>query len=235
MLDISTSFSDVLRKAGVYPNGNNVNRLKKIIENNNLDTTLLEYNRKELCKKYTQINRKLMQIPIDKLFIVDSISATSVVKKRIIRENLIPYICYKCGNVGNWEGEKLVLILDHENGIPNDNRLENLRFVCPNCDSQSSTYKGRNVRWVKKVCKDCGNPIDRKNKKGYCRHCLYTNHKDLLAIQEGKRKLSKEEVIEIIENKENLSDVRLGNKYKVSNNTIKKVRQNKGYKGDTYK
>jgi len=36
------------------------------------------------------------------------------------------------------------LILDHINGVNNDNRLENLRFVCSNCDSQLDTYKSRN-------------------------------------------------------------------------------------------
>lgn len=40
-------------------------------------------------------------------------------------------------------GKPLVLILDHKNGVNNDNRLENLRFVCSNCDSQLETYKNR--------------------------------------------------------------------------------------------
>ena len=43
-----------------------------------------------------------------------------------------------------WCGKPMPLILDHINGINNDNRLENLRFVCSNCDSQLDTYKSRN-------------------------------------------------------------------------------------------
>jgi hypothetical protein len=43
-----------------------------------------------------------------------------------------------------WEGKALGLILDHENGDPSDHRLENLRFVCPNCESQLPTHGSRN-------------------------------------------------------------------------------------------
>jgi hypothetical protein len=42
------------------------------------------------------------------------------------------------------------MVLDHINGVPNDNRLENLRFLCPNCNSQTDTFAGRNVKRVKK-------------------------------------------------------------------------------------
>jgi hypothetical protein len=41
-------------------------------------------------------------------------------------------------------GKTMPLILDHVNGVNNDNRLENLRFLCSNCDSIQDTYKNRN-------------------------------------------------------------------------------------------
>ncbi len=46
----------------------------------------------------------------------------------------------------NWRGSKLSLILDHINGISNDNRLENLRFVCPNCNATLKTYCRGNTK-----------------------------------------------------------------------------------------
>ena len=64
-------------------------------------------------------------------------------KNRIIKEGLLEYKCDKCGNTGNWNGKPLSLQLDHINGIHNDNRLENLRFLCPNCHSQTDTFSKR--------------------------------------------------------------------------------------------
>ncbi|WP_395309875.1 HNH endonuclease [Mycobacterium sp. AMU20-3851] len=52
--------------------------------------------------------------------------------------------CAICGGTNNWQGHPLTLILDHIDGDPTDNRRENLRLVCPNCDSQLPTYKSRN-------------------------------------------------------------------------------------------
>ena len=65
-------------------------------------------------------------------------------KSRIIERSLIEYHCSCCGIGPVWNNKPMPLILDHINGINNDNRLENLRFVCSNCDSQLPTYKSKN-------------------------------------------------------------------------------------------
>ena len=52
-------------------------------------------------------------------------------------------VCACCGNAGRWQGQPLTLQLDHVNGRYNDNRLENLRWLCPNCHSQTETFAGR--------------------------------------------------------------------------------------------
>lgn len=66
------------------------------------------------------------------------------IRKRIIDDNLIEYKCQECGLKDSWNNKMLVLHLDHINGISNDHRLENLRWLCPNCHSQTDTYTGKN-------------------------------------------------------------------------------------------
>lgn len=80
------------------------------------------------------------------VFVADSTYARHHIKKRIIEDSKIPYCCAICSTGPEWMGKPMPLILDHINGINNDNRLENLRFVCSNCDSQLDTYKSRNIR-----------------------------------------------------------------------------------------
>lgn len=93
-------------------------------------------------KHYHQMRdrAKANRIPNDKVFIKDSLFARTHLKARVINEKLIPYHCTECSIVDTWNGKPIVLHLDHINGDSFDNRLENLRFLCPNCHSQTETY-----------------------------------------------------------------------------------------------
>ena len=86
---------------------------------------------------------KSIRLSDEDVFVENSTYARHHIKRRVIEQKMIPYECFKCGNTGEWLGEQLPLILDHKNGINDDNRLENLRFACSNCDSQLPTYKNR--------------------------------------------------------------------------------------------
>lgn len=79
----------------------------------------------------------------EEVFVVNSSYARHNLKRRILKNKMIPYECACCGIKDEWQGKPMPLILDHINGINNDNRLENLRFVCSNCDSQLPTYKNK--------------------------------------------------------------------------------------------
>lgn len=61
-------------------------------------------------------------------------------KRRLIQEGVLPNICANCNQPPVWNGQHLVLILDHINGNNKDNSLENLRLLCPNCNSQTKTF-----------------------------------------------------------------------------------------------
>ena len=90
--------------------------------------------------------KKHLTIPDDKVFCENATIARHHVKRKIIERKLLPYECDICGIGPEWRGEPMPLILDHINGTNNDNRIENLRFVCSNCDSQLPTYKSRNIK-----------------------------------------------------------------------------------------
>ena len=84
--------------------------------------------------------------PHEMLFKENSSSATIVARRRILNENLIPYVCAICSIPPVWNEKPMSLVLDHINGVDNDHRLENLRFICNNCDTQLPTFKGRNKK-----------------------------------------------------------------------------------------
>lgn len=65
-------------------------------------------------------------------------------KRYILSLEVMLYLCGLCGQGPEWNGKPLVLQIDHINGDRTDNRLENLRFLCPNCHSQTETFAGRN-------------------------------------------------------------------------------------------
>ena len=98
----------------------------------------------------------------------------SSLKKRLLNSNLLEYKCALCGNTGEWQGKPLTLQLDHINGENHDNRLENLRWVCPNCNSQLDTTNGKNIKNKHKVehkyfCSECGKPVSRGQTR--CKKC----------------------------------------------------------------
>jgi 5-methylcytosine-specific restriction endonuclease McrA len=75
---------------------------------------------------------------------VDKQIGRAIVKKWLLQER--EYRCQKCGNSGEWQGEPLALELEHINGDSLDNTRENLLILCPNCHSQTSTFRGRKIK-----------------------------------------------------------------------------------------
>jgi 5-methylcytosine-specific restriction endonuclease McrA len=144
----STSLTNLLRKVGLQPKGANRKTLNRIIEEYNLDLSKLIENRRV---QYLNINQRIQKelSYLDKdVFVENSKYARVHLKERILKKKIINYKCRKCGNEGKWEGEALSLQLEHKNGISNDNRLENLEFLCPNCHSQTQHYAGKNIKSV---------------------------------------------------------------------------------------
>ena len=76
----------------------------------------------------------------ENIFVENSTANQSVLRRWYERGHYTEYKCAICGLPPEWNGQPLVLTLDHINGKHRDDRLENLRWVCPNCDRQLPTY-----------------------------------------------------------------------------------------------
>jgi len=142
----SHSKSDILRVLGLRLSGGNYNTLSKYINKFNLDIEHL----KKTGNKELYLYRK---IKIEDILVINSTyNTTSHLKNRLYKEKLKERKCEICGQDENWNGKHISLILDHINGIRQDNRIENLRIVCPNCNATLDTHCGKNIKKkIKKI------------------------------------------------------------------------------------
>lgn len=172
---------------------------------------------------------------IEDAFVIGGNLSSFRLNKKIRKYNLKEYKCSIC-EISEWLGKELSLHLDHINGVNNDNRLENLRFICPNCHSQTDTYCGKNKRIIKeprekkprkerlikekqprKLRKnECGCGNLKKINSEKCSTCNKTSEKPSTRKVERP---SKEELLELLWSQSTLS---LGKVYGVSDVAIKK-------------
>ena len=136
----SNTIGDILKVFNLPNRGGNHHTLKRRLDEEKIDYSHIPLGlNANKCRTFD-----VTPIEYDELFRENSPHSRSTVKKYIIRDKLLPYKCDCCGFNGQWNGKELVLILDHINGINNDHRLSNLRFLCPNCNSQQDTFAGKN-------------------------------------------------------------------------------------------
>ena len=139
LLKKSSTISEVLFKLGYTVKGNSwgYSQVKRRMDDLNLDYSI--FKGKSAVIKITKLNN----VKKEDILKENCRHQRTVLRRYVIKNNLIPYKCAICGCT-EWQGKTLSLELDHINGVNSDNRLENLRFLCPNCHSQTSTYGSRN-------------------------------------------------------------------------------------------
>ena len=119
---------------------------------------------------------RMRKIHNRKVFVSKSSHPRHRVKERILMEELLPYVCAVCGLKPSWQSKSLTLVLDHINGVNNDNRLQNLRFLCPNCNSQTKTFSlGHRRMKNKRNTKHEARPGSKKKKIGVVYVKTYRN------------------------------------------------------------
>lgn len=206
------TIADILRELNLSVIGNNYKTIKEGVKRLNLDTSHWK-GRKFLQGKFRACRKTLEEVMVE-----NSSFDAGGLKRRLLREGILENKCQLCGLEKEWQGKPIVLRLDHINGINDDHRLENLRIICPNCDSQTDTFTGRNKKIRKaieneKTCNICNVSVSKSNKSGLCGSCASKKSFGNLCIP------TKEILIEEVE-KSNYSAV--GRKYSVSDNAIRK-------------
>lgn len=121
-------------------NGSNVRWIKTKIKTLNIDTSHF-LGMGYLKGKSHAWNKKM---EFEEIFIQNSkFSNRKTIKKILLSKNLLEYKCYHC-DIKEWNSKEISLQLEHINGVNNDNRVENLTLLCPNCHSQTSTFAEKN-------------------------------------------------------------------------------------------
>ena len=144
----STNLPDVIRALGLRAAGGNHASMKRNIARLNLDTSHFNNERRVRGLRARHAARSLS---LGEIFCESSPACGHSLRKHA-RLYVTPFACAYCSNAGRWQGKPLTLQLDHVNGKHDDNRLENLRWLCPNCHSQTETFAGRgSVRRVREA------------------------------------------------------------------------------------
>lgn len=142
----SYSAAETCRKLNLPDKSGAITRLKRHIIKNNIDISHWTGQLWSKGKTSLDDNRIRNDKSNQDIFIENSNASPVYVRKLILKKNLLEYKCQICRMDPSWNGKELNFQLDHINGQRNDHRLENLRWLCPNCHSQTDTYGGKNIK-----------------------------------------------------------------------------------------
>ena len=202
----SSSMKEISTKIGyTATSGDSLARIRKRIDFLNLST-----------EHFSEMNKRTVKRNEDNIFIENSTANQSTLRRWYKKGEYTPYICSICGQEPIWQGKDLTLILDHINGSNHDDRLENLRWVCPNCNQQLDTTNGKNLRNKNKdnkilnYCIDCGKEISRGAMR--CISCEQER-------RHSEKPITREELKRLIRT---TPFTKIGEQFGVSDNAIRK-------------
>jgi hypothetical protein len=145
----SLTYTEALQRLGMRAAGGNFATLRKYAEEVwNISTVHFDPGRGR-----RQSGARRAQ-PIADILVEGSGYSRGHLKRRLYKEGLKVRLCEMCGQGEIWHGRGMSLILDHINGVGDDNRLKNLRILCPNCAATLETHCGRQNR-VRREPSEC--------------------------------------------------------------------------------
>ena len=179
-----SSIADIVRSFGYAIGSANYKTIHSRIAEDSIDISHISLDRKGV-PHFDQ------RRPLSDYLYSGSTIQSHTLKLRLIRDGVLKNLCSECGLSEIWNDKPISLHIDHINGIRDDNRLENLRLLCPNCHSQTTTYSGKH-RKVIYSCIDCGAQISSKLSQR-CQPCA-NKQNAILYPQSTKLVITKEEL-----------------------------------------
>jgi hypothetical protein len=211
----STSLTDVLRALGLRPAGGNHANIRAWIKRLGFST--------EHFVHRVVVPRSEPR-PLEEVLVAGSTYPRRSVKQRLYSEGLKQRTCEMCGQGEDWNGRHMSLILDHINGVADDNRLENLRIVCPNCAATLDTHCGSNKRrvLVDRPCEICGATFrPRYAQQRFCSHTC-AHRRDRGVPKPALRRVERPPYEQLIAEVKQVGFSATGRKYGVSDNAVRK-------------
>jgi HNH endonuclease len=215
----SRSLSDALRALGLRAAGSNFRTLKRLIERYDIATEHMDPN------WVLRGNRPNRKIPLQQLMVEGSSYGRDKLKRRLYEEGIKQRRCELCGQGELWNGSRMSLILDHINGVATDNRLDNLRIVCPNCNATLDTHCGRQNRLevTPRACLHCGAEFaPRYSTHRYCSQSFGTQWMRSRDPKPQSRKVQRPPYEQLMADLAATSFSAVGRKYGVSDNAVRK-------------
>jgi hypothetical protein len=216
----SRSYSEALRRLKLRPAGGNHRTLKKYVERWDISTAHFDPN-------WALRTRNRRRKPLDEILVESSTYSRGHLKERLYDEGIKQRRCELCGQGEEWRGARMGLILDHINGVANDNRIENLRIACPNCAATFDTHCGRSNRRapIERACVRCGEAFRvRYAAHRYCSQACGTRAaRPARGVpQPRRRKVARPPVEQLRAETEKMGFSAVGRKYGVSDNAVRK-------------
>jgi hypothetical protein len=218
----SSSWAESLRRLGLCTTGGAWRVLKKHAQAWEISTDHFDPDGARIR------NLRRTQKPLDEVLVEGSTYPRKDIKRRLLAEGLKQARCELCGQDEVWQGKPMAMILDHINGVRDDNRLENLRIVCPNCAATLDTHCGRRNRITraKRSCLRCQKSfVPKSGSQRYCsRRCGVRWDRSHLRGRPipASRKVERPPYDTLLGEIKKIGYSAVGRKYGVSDNAVRK-------------